>query len=71
MATTYELLTTALANVNAQIAQITARPKPTYSADGQSVSWGEHFRNLNDMAKLIREQMQAARPFVVVSRARS
>ncbi len=71
MATTYDTLVTALANVNAQIASITASPKPTYSIDGQSVSWGEHFRNLNDMAKLIREQIQAARPFVIVSRARS
>ncbi|VTR93212.1 unnamed protein product [Gemmata massiliana] len=34
------------ANICAQLAEITANPKPTYSTDGRSVSWGEHFNNL-------------------------
>lgn len=46
MATNLENLNAALANVDAQLAAITATPKPTYSIDGKSVSWGEHFNNL-------------------------
>lgn len=48
MATRAENLSTSLDNIAAQLADMTANPKPTYSIDGKSVSWGEHFRNLQD-----------------------
>jgi hypothetical protein len=39
-------LFTARQNIAAQIASMTATPKPSYSVDGKSFSWGEHFNNL-------------------------
>jgi hypothetical protein len=38
-------------NVQNQLAQMTAFPKPSYSLDGVSYSWGEHFNNLVDKMK--------------------
>jgi hypothetical protein len=49
----------ALFNVQLQLQQLTANPKPSYSAGGRNVSWGEHFRNLVDLQKEIRSQIQA------------
>lgn len=36
----------ALDNVAAKLAEITANPKPSYSIDGQSVSWGTYYKDL-------------------------
>lgn len=43
MATALENLTTARNNIAANLAEITARPKPNYSINGQSVSWQSLF----------------------------
>ena len=42
-------LTTAKTNIAAQLADMTANPKPSYSVAGRSVSWDEHFRALTEM----------------------
>lgn len=63
MATPYENMTTALANVAAQIADITENPKPDYSIDGHSVSWGQHMTNLMNWQKEIMEAMQRMKPY--------
>jgi hypothetical protein len=36
------------ANFAAKIKEISANPKPNYSVDGQSVSWAEFLKTLND-----------------------
>ena len=46
MATEAENLQTALDNVAAKLAAITADPKPSYSIDGQSISWGTYYKDL-------------------------
>lgn len=66
MATASENLATALDNIAQQLADMTANPKPSYSNNGRSVSWGEHFRNLLDAEKALREELQrAAGPYDV------
>lgn len=71
MATNAENLQTALDNVAAQLADVTANPKPTYSVAGRSVSWGEHFNNLQkayaDLKNLL---IQEQGPFMVRVRGR-
>jgi len=50
-----------LATVKSQIIQrlleITTNPQPSYSLDGESVSWGDYQRLLLDQLKGIREQI--------------
>lgn len=58
-----------LSNIDAQLQSLTASPKPSYSIDGKSVSWGEHFRNLCEMREKILELvLQAEGPFEVRAR---
>jgi hypothetical protein len=64
MATAAENLATAYDNIARQLAEITLNPKPTYSVSGpkgsRNVGWGEHFNNLTNQLKALREQMQKA-----------
>jgi hypothetical protein len=50
-------LTAARENVAAQLRNLTANPKPTYSLDGKSVSWESYFgmltRQMEELNKLI------------------
>lgn len=48
-------LETALANVEAQIASLTANYKPTYSIDGKSVSWESYLNSLLAAQEKLRE----------------
>ena len=32
-----------------RLTELTTDPKPTYSIDGQSVSWGEYLKQLQDL----------------------
>lgn len=71
MATESENIRAALDNIAAQLAEMTASPKPSYSNNGRSVSWGEHFNNLTAAQKTLREQLVAAGgPWEVSSTAR-
>ena len=65
---------TSVATIKAQtlaiIAQITASPKPSYSIEGRSISWGEYLRQLQETVKWCDEQAAADEgPFEVVSQA--
>jgi len=46
MATVLQNLQTALANVAANLAAITANPQPDYSIGGKSYSWAAYFNTL-------------------------
>lgn len=57
MATITENLATAKANLAANLAAITANPKPSYSVDGKSYSWTEYMTALLAAMKSIDEQV--------------
>jgi hypothetical protein len=51
-------LQAAKANVAAILAQITADPKPSYSIDGQSVSWESYFSMLTGKLEALNKLIQ-------------
>lgn len=51
------------------ILDITASPKPTYSIDGQSVSWGEYLAQLQETVRWCDEQLNAVDPYEVETSA--
>lgn len=57
MATITENLVTAKANLAANLAAITANPKPSYSVDGKAYSWTEYMTALLAAMKSIDEQV--------------
>ena len=57
MATEAENIQTALENVAQQLADLTADPKPSYSENGRSISWGEHMNNLLTLQEKLRAQL--------------
>lgn len=67
MATYLENLTTARDNIAAQLADITANPKPTYNIDGQMVDWTAHFNALMAALDKLEGQINAADPFEIHS----
>jgi hypothetical protein len=56
MATITENLATAKANLAANLASITANPKPSYSVDGKAYSWTEYMTALLAAMTAIDEQ---------------
>jgi len=60
-------LETALEQIAARILEITESPKPSYSVDGQSVSWDAYLRTLIDSYERIKKQLQSEDPFEVQS----
>jgi hypothetical protein len=50
------------------IATITASPKPSYSIDGQSVSWTEYLKQLQATVAWCDEQLAREDPFEIHSR---
>ena len=70
MATVLENLTTARDNYASQLASISAKPKPNYSLDGQSVSWAEYQAFLMDKIEKLNELIQQeGGPFELQTRA--
>lgn len=68
MATEAQNITTALEAIATQLVELTVDPKPSYSENGRSVSWGEHFNNLLALQKQLRDQLQkSGGPFEVYS----
>lgn len=58
MATYIENLTTARDNFAAKLAEISASPKPSYSApNGQSVSWVEYYKFLQEQVDKLNSQI--------------
>lgn len=51
-------LETALNRLDAKIAEVSSNPKPDYSIDGMSVSWGSYYSMLLESRKLLLEQIQ-------------
>jgi hypothetical protein len=49
------------------IATITAVPKPTYSIDGQTVSWGEYLQQLQETVAWCDRQLAGEEPFEIHS----
>ena len=50
-----------------RIAELTARPKPSYNIDGQSVSWTQHLAQLQETVRWCDEQLAAAKPVEIAS----
>ena len=51
----------------ANIVSITASPKPSYSIDGQSISWGEYLKQLQDTVAWCDSQLAGEDPFEIQS----
>lgn len=67
MATAAEQYATIKENALARIAEITASRKPSYSIDGQSISWNEYLNSLQATVKWCDEQLKSAAPFEIHS----
>lgn len=57
MPTVLENLEAAKVSLSAEIASVSANPKPDYSIDGQSVSWGTYLDTLLERMKLLDERI--------------
>jgi hypothetical protein len=55
----------------ATIAEITASPKPSYAIDGQSVSWNEYLKQLQEIVSWCDGQSAASTPFEFQTQART
>ena len=53
----------------ASIAEITANPKPSYTIDGQSVSWNAYLRHLRQTVDWCQRKLAAEQPVEVRSQA--
>jgi hypothetical protein len=72
MTTPGDDLGVAIANITAQIREITANPKPDYSIDGQSVSWASYLSMLNSQLIALQQAKQSLEgPFQRVTRVRA
>ena len=67
MATFLENLVAARDNIAANLAALTADPKPNYSIDGQSVSWQSLFDSYLSQLEKLDAQIAAADPFEIHS----
>ncbi|MDA7977502.1 MAG: hypothetical protein MPJ50_01875 [Pirellulales bacterium] len=52
----------------ALLAELTASPKPSYSLDGQQVSWSDYLRQLVDTVEWCDSQLRGEEPAEVRSR---
>lgn len=68
MASEEQMLKTIRSQTLAMIQQLTESPKPSYSVDGQTVSWADYLEQLRSTATWCDEQLQTAEPFEFVSR---
>jgi len=58
MATDLEYLATIRTNLLTKLASLSADPKPSYSIDGQSVSYDAYYRSLWDQLQRVNEQFE-------------
>lgn len=63
-----EQLQTIKSQTLANLAEITARPKPTYDIDGQSVSWNDYLAQLQRTVEWCDRKLAGYEPFEVTSR---
>lgn len=65
-------LATIRENILARIAEVTSKPKPNYTIDGQTVSWQSYLDSLMKSLDAIDARIQANQePFEFVSRGTS
>jgi len=50
-------------NILARLVDLSANPKPNYSIEGKSVSWGSYFESLTKQLTTINELLQSEQPF--------
>jgi len=68
VATRAQNLDTAIDNIAARLAEMSANPKPNYSLDGESYSWSELFSMLSTkMEGLEKARQRADGPFEIRS----
>lgn len=60
MATRAQNLDTALDNAAANLAAITASPKPTYTIDGETYQWGELYELYTSQLEALEKARQRA-----------
>lgn len=60
MATYAANLETTRNNIAALMAEITTNPKPNYSVDGESYSWGDYLAMLNAQLEGLNKALQTA-----------
>ncbi len=68
MTDSLEQLKTIRSQTMARIAEITAEPKPSYSIDGQSVSWSDYLKTLRETVSWCDRMMNVENPGGVISR---
>lgn len=51
----------------ALIQDLTLNPKPSYTIDGQTVSWGDYLRQLKETVEWCDKQLVAEEPFEIHS----
>ena len=69
MPTDLEHLQTIRSQTLAAIADITANPKPSYTVDGQSVSWNSYLRRLRQTVDWCERKLAGEQPVEVRSQA--
>lgn len=60
-------LTTARNNFAAKLAEVSAAPKPSYSIDGQQVSWTDYYRFLSEQVEKLNQQIASGESYEEVS----
>ncbi len=63
MPTDAEQIRTIKSQTLAVLADVTANPKPSYSIDGQAVSWGDYLAQLRETVRWCDEQLDKQEPF--------
>jgi len=66
-----ETIATIKTQTLAVISQITSKPKPSYSIDGQSVSWGAYLKQLQETVAWCDRQLNSETPFEISSQGYS
>jgi hypothetical protein len=69
MPTDQEQLETIKSQTLAQLVSLRASPKPTYNIDGQTVSWTDYLRSLEETITWCNAQLRGTEPAEVESRA--
>lgn len=63
MPTDAERIATIKSNALARLQELSESPKPSYTIDGQSVSWAEYYKMLMAQVDWARQQESAETPF--------
>lgn len=67
MPTDLKTLQTIKTNLLTILSDLSANPKPSYSIDGQSVSWSEYFSMVSDQLDKINALINAENPYCIIS----